>query len=437
MQKKNHVLSVLMNGILVGSLEKLSDGRLQFSYASSWLATDQARPLSLSLPLVDQIYIGQVVNNFFDNLLPDNPQIRAKIKAKFHAATDEPFDLLAKIGKDCVGAIQLSHELSEVSKKQIDCKPLNDKSIANILRNYQSYPLGMMSSDDDFRISIAGAQEKTALLFYQKKWHLPLGDTPTTHILKLPIGSVQNIDLKDSCENEWLCTQIIAAFDLPIANCDILYFEDIKVLVVERFDRKFSSDKSWIIRLPQEDICQALGVSPNLKYQADGGPGISDVMKLLLGSIDPLLNRDIFFRSQILFWLLAAIDGHAKNFSIFIDPQGKYQLTPLYDVISAYPLMGKNKLHPQKIKMAMALKGKNNHYHWFNVQRRHFIEAAKNANYSAGRAEMILDEILGQVDNVINKVSSNLPDTFPNKVSQPIFDGIKKMSERLSKMAEE
>ena len=117
-------------------------------------------------------------------------------------------------------------------------------------------------------------------------------------------------------------------------------------------------------------------------------------MNLLLGSANPAVDRDNFFRSQVLFWLLAAIDGHAKNFSVFIEPAGKYRLTPLYDIMSAYPLIAKKQLQKQKIKMAMALKGENNHYHWYNVHRRHFIGAAKVAHFSMERAETMLNEML-------------------------------------------
>ncbi|MCS5712297.1 HipA domain-containing protein [Candidatus Berkiella aquae] len=432
MPRDVRTLYIFMNEFLVGRLEKQSKGILQFFYEPSWLAMAGARPLSLSLPLSAKRYMGDVVYHFFDNLLPDNPQIRARIQAKFSAKTDQPFDLLEKIGRDCVGAIQLNDVTNITIVKSIQLKKLNEKNIAEILRHYQNYPLGMME-DTDFRISIAGAQEKAALLYYKKKWSLPLEQTPTTHILKLPIGRVHGMDLTDSCENEWLCAQIAAAFGLPVAKCDILYFEEVKVLAVERFDRKLSSDKTWIMRLPQEDMCQALGFSPNLKYQADGGPGISEVMNLLLGAIDPLKDRDAFFRSQVLFWLLAAIDGHAKNFSIFIEPEGKYQLTPLYDVMSAYPLIESKQLQPQKIKMAMALKGKNNHYYWHNIQHRHFIEAAKNANYSPSRAQAILDEMLERVDSVIDKVSTMLPSSFPKQISTSIFEGMIKMKKKLIK----
>lgn len=423
-----------MNGLQVGKLEKSTNGSLTFAYEQQWLHAPFARPVSLSLPLVNQIYSGDVVYNFFDNLLPDNFDIRARIQAKFHIQTNQPFDLLASIGKDCVGALQMIDGEIPSFKNEINSEPLNEKEIASILRGYQNYPLGMTSDTSDFRISIAGAQEKTAFLYHKNKWCRPLGATPTTHIFKLPIGFIphQQIDLSDSCENEWLCSLITAAFGLPVAHCEILHFEDTKVLAVERFDRRLSQDKTWIMRLPQEDMCQALGISSNLKYQADGGPGIKDIMNLLLGSASPTKDRELFFRAQVLFWLLAAIDGHAKNFSILIEPEGKYRLTPLYDIMSAYPLLAKKQLQTPKIKMAMALIGKNKHYHWDKIQRRHFINTANVVNYSMEKAEEILDEMLEKVEAVIEKVSKQLPSMFPKNISQPVFDGMLSMKKRLT-----
>lgn len=426
MKSHKRLLNIFMNGLLVGKLEKTITGTLTFTYDTIWLNTPGARPISLSLPLAAQQFAGDIVYNFFDNLLPDNPQIKARIQAHFHAATDQPFDLLASIGKDCVGAIQLMDSDGINFSNQILYHPLKEKEIASILRNTQTYPLGMTDNFDEFRISIAGAQEKTALLHWNGRWNRPLGATPTTHIFKLPIGHIpsKHLDLSDSCENEWLCSQIVEAFGLPVAKCEIQYFEDVKALIVERFDRKLASDDSWIMRLPQEDICQALGISPNLKYQADGGPGIEDIMRLLLGSAEPVKDRDTFFKTQILFWLLAAIDGHAKNFSLHIEAGGKYRLTPLYDIMSAHPLISNKQLQAKKIKMAMALKGKNNHYHWHNIQRRHFLSMAKLANYDPQRAEQILDDIFDNVDIVIKKVSRKLPSKFPRKIYEPIFKGM-------------
>lgn len=433
MKSRHRILNVLMNGKHVGKLEKTPSGGLLFTYDTQWINTPGARPISLSLPLVTKSFTGDVVYNFFDNLLPDNPQIKYRIQTKFHAATDQPFDLLASIGRDCIGAIQiLDTEIIDTSN-QILFQPIKEKEIASILRNTQNDPLGMTDDSDEFRISIAGAQEKTALLYWKGKWNKPIGTTPTTHIFKLPIGYIQHqqMDLRNSCENEWLCAQIAEAFGLPVAKCDIQHFENVKALVVERFDRKLASDGSWIMRLPQEDMCQALGISPNLKYQSDGGPGIENIMRLLLGSADPILDRDTFFSTQILFWLLAAIDGHAKNFSIRIEADGKYRLTPLYDIMSAHPLVADKQLHSKKIKMAMALKGKSHHYHWHDIHRRHFLSMAKAANYSVQRAEDILDNMLNKINVVIEQVSDQLPNRFPKKIYGPVFEGMKLAKNKL------
>lgn len=422
-----------MNGILIGKLEKTTTGSLVFTYNQEWVNTQNSRPLSLSLPLVETPFSGDVVYHYFDNLLPDNEQIRARIQTKFQIRTNQPFDLLANIGGDCVGAVQIIEGKIPDFKKKILCHPLDEKEIAAILRDYQHNPLGMTDKDSQFRISIAGVQEKSAFLYHNNRWNRPLGATPTSHIFKLPIGVIphQRMDLSESCENEWLCSQIAEAFGLPVAKSEIIQFEEVKVLVVERFDRKLSSDKTWLMRLPQEDICQALNISSNLKYQADGGPGVNAIMQLLLGSTNPSENRDFFYRSQILFWLLAAIDGHAKNFSLFIEPEGKYHLTPLYDIMSAHPLIAKKQLPAQKIKMAMALKGKNHHYHWFNIQRRHFIETAKWADYSEERAKDLLDHMLMQVDTVIDKVTHKLPNHFPESIAKSVFSGMQSMQRKL------
>jgi serine/threonine-protein kinase HipA len=424
-----------MNGKLIGKLSKNTQGGLSFNYDDTWLNTSGARPVSLSLPLTAQSYQGDKVYHFFDNLLPDNPQIRARIQARFQIPTNQPFDLLATIGRDCAGAIQLLDSPDINFAQKINYQTLSEKQVASLLRNYRHNPLGMNDDTADFRISIAGAQEKTALLYHDNQWCEPLKETPTTHILKLPIGMIahQQLDLSDSCENEWLCARIAKAYGFPVADSDILQFEDVKVLSVKRFDRRLSNDNRWIMRLPQEDMCQALGVSPNLKYQSDGGPGIQDIMALLLGSADAVADRALFYRTQIFFWLIAGIDGHAKNFSVFIEPEGQYRLTPLYDIMSAYPLMQKKQLQIQKIKMAMALKGKNNHYNWHMILRRHFLETAKAANYSLEHAEYALNDMVEKTPAVIEQVSKALPAHFPSDISIPIFDGLQKASQCLAR----
>jgi serine/threonine-protein kinase HipA len=426
------LLNIYMNGIPVGQLTKLSTGAMTFQYDAEWLNMPGVRPLSLSLPLRQDLYQGDQVYNFFDNLLPDSDRTRAKIQARFQIPSRQPFDLLAAIGADCVGAIQLC-PIDAVPNPidRIQVEPLSTDAIAAMLSGDSNSPLGMIESTNEFRISIAGAQEKTALLWYQNQWCRPLGATPTSHIFKLPIGvlSNNNIDLSESCENEWLCLEIAKAFGLSTANAEIQQFNEVKVLIVERFDRRWSSNGQRLLRLPQEDMCQALGRSPSLKYQSEGGPSIAEIMQILLGSADASSDRDHFFRTQILFWLLAATDGHGKNFSLYLEPENRYRLTPLYDILSTYPLMRTNAVPKQKAKMAMAVRGKKNYYYWNTIQARHFISTAKLVNFSEIQAEQILWEMLEGVDRAIALVIATLPPDFPTHISDPIFEGMSTLAQ--------
>ncbi|MGB5855994.1 MAG: type II toxin-antitoxin system HipA family toxin [Oceanisphaera sp.] len=427
-------LTVALNGIVVGTLQQQKSGALQFGYDAHWLERSGARGISLSLPLSEQPYSGSAVYNFFDNLLPDSDAIRTRIQARFKIPTKRPFDLLASIGRDCVGAIQIYPEESHIpSVNTVTADSLTEADIARLLKGYQTAPLGMTEETDDFRISMAGAQEKTALLWHKEQWHRPLGSTPTSHIFKLPIGylSQHNIDLRKSAENEWLCLQIAKEFGLPTANANLACFEDQQVLIVERFDRRWSSDGSWLMRLPQEDFCQALGVSPALKYESDSGPSIAKSMELLKGSQQVTHDRETFFKSQVLFWLLAAIDGHAKNFSVFIEPGSAYRMTPLYDIISAYPLMSGKSIHPKKAKMAMAFLGKNRHFHWALIAPRHLKSTAEQVGYSSSKAEEMLVMMKQQTEAVVANIIARLPPDFSVDISQPIFDGLLRQAGRL------
>lgn len=426
-------LILAMNGIQVGTLIWERSGAMTFQYHSHWLKQPGARAISLSLPLTSRTYRGERVYNFFDNLLPDSEAIRARMQTRFQTPTNHPFDLLASVGRDCIGAIQLYPENQSVPDvRTLSSEPVNDRDIEHILGSYQGAPLGM-DRDHDFRISLAGAQEKTAMLWRGDQWHRPTGSTPTSHIFKLPIGYLEhsNIDLRESSENEWLCLRILSAFGLPTAHSRLAKFGQQTILIVERFDRRWSTDGSWLMRLPQEDFCQALGVAPAFKYESDGGPGIAAGMELLLGSQQANEDRARFFKAQILFWLLAAIDGHAKNFSLFIEPGSAYRMTPLYDVISAYPLMAQGSLPANRAKMAMAMKGRNRHYHWSRVQPRHFLSTARHVGFSEAQARKLIDEVVEQTDSAVSAVAGQLPEDFPTHISEPILEGVRGQARRL------
>jgi len=424
-------LNIWLNGTPVGYWDA-RPGQHSLTYFEEWLSDEDSRPLSLSLPFKpnNEPYRGALVQNYFDNLLPDSVSIRRRIAQHFKTDGIEPYQLLAAVGRDCVGAIQLLPEDESPSDLfRIDGSPLNEAQVAALLRNAVSVrPLGQIEDHSDLRLSIAGAQEKSALLWHQNQWQRPAGSTPTTHILKLPLGLVgaMRADMFTSVENEWLCSKIMQGFELPVANCDIAQFEDMKVLVVERFDRRLAEDGSWIVRLPQEDFCQATGTSPDKKYQSDGGPGITDIMKILFGSGQSHQDRFNFFKTQLVFWLLAATDGHAKNFSIFHRPGNQFQATPLYDILSAHPVIGgkKNHIAPQKAKLAMAVRGSENYYLLSQIQRRHWINHAKIVGLGAAAAEQMIGDVLDKVEAVVNATYAQIPEGFPMYLADLILQGM-------------
>jgi len=419
-----------MNGVLVGNWLVSKNKAQQFQYAKPWLTHPSRRVLSLSMPFKpgNSPFTGDVVESYFDNLLPDSKVIRQRVQQQFATKDISPFSLLAEIGRDCVGAIQLLPEGEEPAGwDSIQVMPLSEQEVEQQLHAVVSQAMGA-GGDDDFRISIAGAQEKTALTWYENQWCLPLAQTPTTHILKLPLGLVGNMraDMSASVENEWLCSKIMAAYGIPIASCEIAQFGDSKVLVVERFDRKLAGNGQYWLRLPQEDMCQALGKPPSLKYEADGGPGMTGILKLLRGSRVSKQDRIHFFKVQVLFWMLAATDGHAKNFSLFHEKGGMYRMTPIYDVLSAWPIIGEgsSQLSFHDAKLAMAFRAKNVHYTLKDISPRHFFSVADKLGLS-GEIDAIVDDILMATPQVLSRVKGMIPDAFPQQVADSIFKGLK------------
>lgn len=446
-RSRSRTLNAWINGLLVGQWVIPAVGSMEFRYDSGWIASPQGRPLSLSLPINfdSRPLKGAEVGYYFDNLLPDSEPIRRRLQTRFHTGSQDAFDLLEAIGRDCVGAVQLLPEgktPEDVFSVQVE--PLDDSQVERRLVSAiaPSGPLGKSSAgeEEDFRISIAGAQEKTAFTWYKGRWCRPLGATPTTHIFKLPLGLVgaRQADMQTSIENEWLCAQVLRAFGLPVANCDIGHFGARKVLIVERFDRRLAGDGSYWLRLPQEDFCQALGRPSSAKYETDGGPGAVDISRLLATSENAAEDIGTFLRSQLIYWMLAATDGHAKNFSIHLLPQGRYRLTPLYDVLSVWPIVGSgpNQLDYEKLTLAMALRGKNKHYGLATIQRRHFIETARKCGYGEQAMAAAMEEILAMAPRVIDEVGRKLPAGFPLQVFDSIAAGLRQMARRLELAAD-
>lgn len=347
-----------MNNQRVGELTKLANGAHTFKYAPEWLASRYARPLSLSLPLQRGNITSDAVFNFFDNLLPDSPIVRDRIVKRYHAKSRQPFDLLSEIGRDSVGAVTLLPENETITRPIMAWEKLTEARLEEVLTAYKAdIPLGMIREENDFRISVAGAQEKTALLRIGNDWCIPKGITPTTH----------------------------------------------------SFDRRWNTERTVLLRLPQEDMCQTFGLPSSVKYESDGGPGIARIMAFLMGSSEALRDRYDFMKFQVFQWLIGATDGHAKNFSVFIQAGGSYRLTPFYDIISAFPVLGGTGIHISDLKLAMGLnasKGKKTAID--KIYPRHFLATAKVLRFPEVQMHEILSDFARMIPAALNTVVSEI-----------------------------
>ncbi len=422
-RRQHEPLRVLLNNRLVGTLSKDPGGAVAFRYDRSWLDWEHALPVSLSLPLREDAYRGEPVIAVFDNLLPDAEALRRRVAERVGAAGTDAYSMLAAIGHDCVGALQFAagddaaDDTGKISGAAVD-----EAVIEQMLKGLAQAPLGL-SRDDPFRISVAGAQEKTALLFHEGQWIKPHGTTPTTHIFKTQIGRLPNgIDLSDSVENEFYCLKLTAACGLPVNQATIQSFGETKALVIERFDRRWTKD-GRLLRLPQEDCCQALSVPPTRKYQNEGGPGLTAILDLMKGSDDPAGDQAIIMKAQILFWLIGATDGHAKNFSVFLGPGGSYRLTPLYDILTAQPSLIARQIERKQMKLAMAV-GAKNHYRIDQVHGRHFMQTAERAGLPKALIRDALAEMAEAATKAIEKIESELPKDFPAAIHDTVKDAL-------------
>ncbi len=172
----------------------------------------------------------------------------------------------------------------------------------------------------------------------------------------------------------------------------------------------------------------------HLKYQRDGGPGMARILDILAGSENSETDRQRFFKAQVVFWLLAATDGHAKNFSLFHLPGGRYLATPLYDILSAHPVIGHGagKVAPQKAKLAMEVRGQSHHYLIDRIQPQHWLAQARSCSLTEAWAKALLHELTDCTGKVLEDIEQTLPADFPLEVAEAIFASRQQQRDRLA-----
>lgn len=356
-------LVTLLDRRVVGVVQQTQRGQLRFTYDDAWRASPQAYPLSLSMPLQDREHGDDAAGPYLEGLLPDNDRVLARWAAQFRVSPRNPFALLAHVGEDCPGAVQFCRP-ERVPDLQADAgapvRWLAEDEVAALLRELRTENATGRVAGDPGYFSLPGVQPKTALLFQDGCWGVPSGRTPTTHILKPPLG-----DLEGFAENEHLCLRLAASLGLATTRSTVERFQDETAIVVERYDRVPVGGR--ITRIHQEDFCQVLGISPRVKYEAEGGPGVAAMARVLRRASSARdEDLDTLLCSLALNWAIGGTDAHAKNYSVLIGP-GQVRLAPLYDIASILPYP--RRVPIQKASLAMRI---GREYRIRRIERRHW-----------------------------------------------------------------
>jgi serine/threonine-protein kinase HipA len=328
-------LHVLLVGQRVAVAREGASGRLSLAYVPEWQASDAAQSISLSLPYVQAEHPHRPVSSYLAGLLPDNAEILRGWATQFGVSPDNPFALLSHMGEDCAGAVQFVREerLEEVLHSGGTIAPVTEQDIADALsRIRRNAPPWAEWGNGRGMFSLAGAQAKIALAQTPAGWGRPSGRAASTHILKPPTSpQFPGIEI-----NEHVCLGLARHLGIPAASSHVQRFGDEVAIVVQRFDRR--PDGNGMVRVHQEDTCQALGMPPERKYQQQGGPGFAEMVDLArTHSADPDADLQRILSAAAVNWIIAGTDAHAKNYSWFLTTGDQVLMTPLYDLISALP----------------------------------------------------------------------------------------------------
>lgn len=390
-------LAVVIGARLAGTLVRQRGGQIRLDYDDEYRETDNAVPLSVSMPVQVRTHTDRVVTPWLWGLLPDNDAVIARWAREFHVSASSPFSLLGSpIGEDCAGAARFVQpsRLERHLSQDVDVVWLSEAEVAQRIRELVADTtswLGRRPRAGHF--SLAGAQSKTALLYENGRWGVPSGAQPTSHILKPAVAGFDDHDL-----NEHLCMEAAQRVGLIAAQTRICRFEDQSVIVVDRYDRIEHAD--GYLRFHQEDLCQALSVAPTHKYQREGGPSPIDIVNLMRRAMAPRdADEDAhrFIDALAFNWLIGGADAHAKNYSLLLGSGAR--LAPLYDIASALPYWDE-----REIRLAMKV---GNSYEVY-PRRNRWRETARDLGIDA-------DSLLARVVELGRQV----PDAFADASSNP------------------
>jgi len=377
-------LAVYLNGQYVGLLAADKQQHFSFQYAPEWVARGDTPPLSLSLPLTETVYTDEKARHFFTNLLPE-ALVREAVARKLGISPRNEFALLEALGGECAGAITLLPP-GEEPKNHAGYRELSLEQFQKLVLEMPKRPF--LAGEKGIRLSLAGAQHKLPIYLEGDRIFLPEGAYPSSHIIKPNIEGIEQ-----SVRNEAFCMAIAEKIGLKVPFSTVFTRPD-ELYVVQRYDR--SRDNAGVLqRLHQEDFCQALGLMAETKYEAEGGPSLSDCFALLdRFSSHPILDKKALLEWVVFNYYIYNADAHAKNIS-FLLKSDEIRLAPFYDLICTGVYEG---VHD---KLAMKI-GKENRPRWIYI--RHWGRMAK----AVGIGPKIVLKTVREMGNAISEAAEKV-----------------------------
>lgn len=409
----NRLLDVYLQERLAGYLEQHKNGDLIFTYDNHYISIAEYG-ISLSLPLQEAPFSDSRVRAFFSGLLPEEA-IRERLARYLGISTQNSFALLEAIGGDCAGALALYPHGETPTYITEDKNILDNYQLKEVLERIKRRP--MLTGDDGYRLSLAGAQNKLAVRFHDGQVYLMKGGAPTTHILKPVIDHIE-----DSAHNELYCMQLAKMMGIDVPHTSIHFLDETPYYLVERYDRH-SDENENVTRIHQEDFCQVLGIPPEKKYEREGGPSIITCLNVIAKyAVRPASDQLKFLNIIIFNYLIGNADAHGKNVSLLYKGK-KPELAPAYDLLSTaiYPDLSRN--------MAMKIGGK---YKPQDIYLRHFHRLVSETKTAQTGIQTQIENMTRKIMDAAITLKTDLQnDGITSKIFDRIIDVIAYRSKRL------
>jgi serine/threonine-protein kinase HipA len=407
-------LRVYLDGTQVGTVTQSSQGALGFSYDDEYVEQPDPTPLSLSLPVLSNRHRDKAIRAYLEGLLPDSEGARQRWAREYNVSANNPFSLLAHVGRDAAGAVQIlpsDVDPADARARTGGVQWLSDTDFADLVHDLATHQFDWDPGRFGGRWSLAGAQPKAALFRdpTSGQFGIPRDSTPTTVIVKPAITGYAQHHI-----NEALCQSAASEAGLLAAASEVVEIADAQVLISTRYDRLHDGTR-WH-RVHQEDMCQAQAVHPSLKYQSDGGPGVGGIADLLsrLQIEDRAVNAERFFKALAYNVLIGGTDAHAKNYSLVLIGS-RAQVSPLYDVASAAPYD-----QCERLNSSMKI---GDHWKLLDVTNSDWRKVGRRLGIAGDQAVAWVDELRDQIPGAFERATTSLP-----KGAQP---EAKRMAERI------